>query len=183
MTRIGWLLLAPSLLGAAWLALLGSGMVFPPVNGIETGPQDTSFVMALVANDPERAYGFLRTGQDPNQSVPFRHTVLTANRELRVPPLMIALATGSDNAAMMLLSSGAELALPQHQGAACLAEWAGASEAAALIRRGGKQPCTCPARPGDGALVIPFARPGPPGSGGPSPSGRADGAPSPTPGS
>jgi hypothetical protein len=80
-----------------------------------------SFAAAVAEGAVEEAYAFLRRGQDPNAPVLYRHPDITGEREVRVTPLMLAIATGRDNSVSMLLSAGVRLDAPGNAGALCLA--------------------------------------------------------------
>ena len=156
--RVAWFVLAPAL-GAAVLELaVLTGAWAPAVNLLgQNPPGDVGTLVASGA--PEQAYAAIRHGRDPNAVVSLRHSVLTGDRDERLSLLVIATAAGNENTAMALLSAGAEPALPQNRGAACLAEWTGAPALAASIRSGGGEPAVCPPRPADGALAMPFVVP------------------------
>lgn len=152
-------LIAPSLLGALLLALVETGIVFPAVNPIGTDVRTQTFADSIARHGVEQAYAYVRAGQNPNQPVALNDSRLTGNRELLLPPLIIALAARNENTAMMLLSFGADPALPQQAGAACLADWVDLPGVARLIRAvpGGDTPC--PPKPvGDAPLATAFAR-------------------------
>ena len=115
-----------------------------------------SLADAIVEGDVERAYAFIRAGQDPNAMIPFRDADLTAGRQVMVSPLLLAAATHRDNVVSMLLSFGAREDLPQNKFAVCLAKQTGDEGIAKiLIKLGGTQSnADCPTpRPGVAPLL------------------------------
>lgn len=156
--RATWFVLAPAVGAAALHLVVLTGAWAPAVNPLgQSRAEDIGMLMA--AYGPETAYAALRHGLDPNAVVPVRHKTITGDRDVRLSLLVIATAAGNENTAMALLSAGAEPAMPQNHGAACLAEWTGAPALAASIRSGGGEPAVCPPQPSDGALAMPFVAP------------------------
>ena len=107
-----------------------------------------SFATAIAEGAVEHAYALIRRGQDPNAPVTFRHPDITGEREVSVTPLMLAVATGRDNAVSMLLSVGVRLDAPGNRGAVCLATQLEREDITAiLIRYGIPAPAPCSAPP------------------------------------
>lgn len=152
-------MLAPAVLGAIVLALLETGVVFPARNPITSVPDVETFADTIVRHGVEQAYAHIRAGRNPNEPVPFRDPRLTGGQELRLTPLAIALAARNENTALMLLSYGTDLTLPEQAGIACLADWVDLPGVAKVIRATQGRDATCPPKPDrDTPLVAPFAR-------------------------
>lgn len=105
-----------------------------------------SLADAIEHDDVQRAYDFIREGQDPNDPITVRHPVLTAGRTVTTSPLTWAAATNSRQTALMLLGHGARMDRPAYGRAACLADALGNIEMAELLRRysTGPSPAPCP---------------------------------------
>ncbi len=154
--RIVALLVAvPAAIAAIALTLSGTA---DRASRDDTGPTG-SFANAIYEGEVERAYAFVRAGQDPNAPIAFRHPVVTGDREVQVSPLMLAVATHRDNLVGMLLSFGARLELPQNRFAVCLATQTGDQGIAnQLVKLGGpaaKTECP-PAKPDVAAPLLGF---------------------------
>ena len=94
-----------------------------------------SLAAAIQHGQVEDAYAFISTGTDPNAPIPFSDPQLTADQQVNVSPLMLAVATNNDNTVMMLLSFGARVDLPQNAMALCLARQLGHDSIAGMILR------------------------------------------------
>jgi hypothetical protein len=79
----------------------------------------------------------IHAGQDPNVPIPFRHADLTGDREVRVSPLLLAVASHSENAVHMLLGNGVRMDLPANRLAVCLAAQLGHEDLAEIIAHDG----------------------------------------------
>jgi len=107
-----------------------------------------SFAAAVAEGAVEEAYALIQRGRDPNAPVSYRHPDVTGEREVRVTPLMLAIATGRDNSVSMLLSAGVRLDAPGNEGALCLAtQLAHEDIIEILMRYGVPMPAACTAAP------------------------------------
>ena len=154
MERIAWMLAAPAVIGAFWIAstevrdLTGSSSAQVPVFA--------SIADAIQHGEVEDAYAFVSAGADPNAPISFSDAELTSGRPVMISPLMLAVSSNKDNTVMMLLSFGARMDLPQNQLADCLARRLGYDDLAAMIARDGKPPrgVTCPEPPSGAAAPL-----------------------------
>lgn len=115
--------------------------------------QSIAFVDALRENRIEPAFERIRAGQDVNAPVVVRDRRLTGGDDVRVRPLLIAVAYGMDDSVKMLMSSGATLEVPGNRLALCLARQLGQTKIAAiLVQDGGptaeSSPCPEVSHPG-----------------------------------
>jgi len=134
------------------------GWVGPPARSGDASPAG-SLADAIADGDVERAYAFIRAGQDPNATIPFSHPDLTGDRQVMVSPLLLAVATHRDNVVSMLLSFGARLDLPQNKFAVCLAQQTGDKQIAEILMKlgGPAAKVECPApKPGLLAPLLAF---------------------------
>jgi hypothetical protein len=93
----------------------------------------------------ERAYDFIRAGQDPNAPVVVTDPNYTDGRPITVSPLMLAVAARDTNIALMLLNFGARLDRPQNARALCLARQTGNEEMIAMLTKyGASENCVAP---------------------------------------
>ena len=129
---MAWMIAAPAVAGALWIAAAD-------VRELATSSTETttfdSLAAAIQRGQVEDAYAFISTGADPNALIPFSDPQLTGDHQVNVSPLMLAVATNNDNAAMMLLSVGARMDLPQNAMALCLARQLGRDSIAGMILR------------------------------------------------
>jgi hypothetical protein len=132
------LMLSPAVLIALLLASIEVWRAERPESRLFTTPAAYSLAEAIERDDVERAYGFIRKGQNPNEVMPASDPSLTAGRTVLVSPLEWAVATGGRNSAMMLLGFGARVGSSGGHGAVCLADALGRSEMAALLRSYGR---------------------------------------------
>ncbi len=119
-------LLVPALAGALGLLGLEAIRVARPGSALFATPAPSTFAEALHAGGVDAAFRFVRDGADPNRPVLFTDERLTAGRTVRVPPLLLAVAAGDENTAMMLVGYGADLTRPGNAQAICLARDLGA---------------------------------------------------------
>ena len=129
----------------------------------ESQPAVTPFAYSLAdaieRDDVQRAYTFIRGGQDPNDLIAVRHPVLTEGREVLASPLLWAVATNSRQSVLMLFGFGARMDRPADRRAPCLAEALGHSEMAELVRRYGGTTSTDPCPPASElATILPAAK-------------------------
>jgi hypothetical protein len=114
-----------------------------------------SLAEAIQHREVEQAYAFVRAGQNPNELVSFRDSTLTGDRTVKISPLMLAAATHSDNALMMLLAFGAEPSLPQNRFALCVAKQFGDGDIVRILTRDGHLDAAvqCPATTAQAPLL------------------------------
>ena len=151
--KLAWLLAAPAVVGALWIAsteLRGSDAASSSMPAFE------SIAEAIRHGEVEDAYAFVSAGTDPNATVPFSDPELTATYRVMISPLMLAVASNKENTAMMLLSFGARMDLPQNELASCLATRLGYGDLAAMILRDGRpaREVRCPEPPPDAAAPL-----------------------------
>jgi hypothetical protein len=142
------ILAIPALLGAMWI---GATEARSSTTSPSSSVSFNSLAEAIQHGEVEDAYAFIRTGTDPNAPLSFTDAQLTDRRPVAISPLMLAAATNKDNVAMMLLSFGARMDLPQNELAPCLARRLGYNDLAGMIIRDGTPPAkfTCPDLPAD----------------------------------
>jgi len=141
--QIAWMLGAPALVGALWIATTG----LRASNGaVASEPPFASMADAIQHGEVEDAYAFITAGADPNARIPFSDPELTGDRPVMISPLLLAVSANKENTVMMLLSFGARMDLAQNELAPCLAARLGYSALGAMIVRDGKPPreLTCP---------------------------------------
>jgi hypothetical protein len=148
MERIAWMLAAPAMIGALWIA---STEVRDPTVASSGAPTFESMADAIRHGEVEDAYAFVSAGADPNAPISFSDAELTSGHPVMISPLMLAVSSNRENTVMMLLSFGARMDLPQNELAACLARRLGYDGLATMIFRDGKPPreVTCPEPPRD----------------------------------
>jgi hypothetical protein len=81
-----------------------------------------SLAEAIETGNLQRAYQYIRAGQDPNALIAVRHPVLTQRRWVLTSPLLWAVAVGNIDGVKMLLGYGARIDGPADRQAICLAE-------------------------------------------------------------
>lgn len=96
----------------------------------------------------EYSYRFIRSGQDPNETIVVDDRDYTGGRVVKVSPLMLAIAAHDENTTLMLLNFGARFDLQQNRSARCLARDVGNQAVLDIIDRygGAELPPTCPDR-------------------------------------
>lgn len=129
---LAWLIAAPAVICALGFGAIEAGQ-FVGLAMLRDDAVPTSLADAIVAHDAQAAYAFVRAGQDPNTPIAFSDHVLTGDRQVMVSPLLLAVATNSDNTVRMLLSFGVRMELPGNRVAACLANRPGHEEIARII--------------------------------------------------
>jgi hypothetical protein len=158
MERIAWMLAAPAVIGALWIA---STEIRDPTAARPVAPGFESIADAIRHGEVEDAYAFVSAGADPNAPISFSDAELTSGQPLMISPLMLAVSSNKENTVMMLLSFGARMDLPQNELAACLARRLGYDGLAAMILRDGEptRAVTCPEPPPDApAPLLAFVR-------------------------
>src|SRR5262249_27099944 len=129
---IAWLLAAPAVVGALWIAFTE---VRDSAATSSRVPEFASIADAIRHGEVEDAYAVLSTGAAPNAPIPFSDAQLTSDRPVMISPLMLAVSSNKENTVMMLLSFGARIDLPQNELAGCLARRLGYDDLAAMILR------------------------------------------------
>jgi hypothetical protein len=137
------MLAVPALLGAMWI---GATEARSATASEASNVSFNSLADAIQHGQVEDAYAFISTGTDPNAPLSFTDAQLTDGHPVAISPMMLAVATNSDNVVMMLLSFGARMDLPQNELAPCLARRLGYNDLAGMIIRDGTPPATvtCP---------------------------------------
>ena len=139
------LIAAPTLMTALGLSALEVWRFRRPESELFVTPFAYSLAEAIERDDVQRAYEFIRAGQNPNDPIAARHPVLTGGRQVLVSPLTWAVAMNSRQAVLMLVGFGAGTTDGK---AACLADALGNAEIAQLVRRysDNLSPDPCPAQ-------------------------------------
>ena len=143
------LVLAPTIIVAASLALFEGRALMGPSTMRDSDLSEASFAEALRQGDMELAFATIRAGRNPNSPVAFRDQVLTGGRDIMIAPLLIAVAYNRDDSVAMLMGYGARLDAPGNRFAVCLARQLGYEAIASLVTRdGGPEAAraTCPDR-------------------------------------
>ena len=141
-TWIAAALAAPAVAVALMLTTIESYRLTEPQAEVFGGPPPASLAASITGGfGVEQSYQFIRAGQDPNQPIPLRHEDYTDGKDMRIPPLMLAIAARDSSAVRMLLAFGARLELPQHRNVECLARELGNPEILDILaeRRGEAQ--------------------------------------------
>ena len=139
---------APAIAGAITLPVLEVYRLVKPDASLFGGPAPSSLTEAITRGYPvERAYAFIHAGQDPNAPIVVNAPDYTDGRPVTVSPLVLAVAAGQGNTALMLLNFGARLDLPQNRVAPCLARAAENQELIGILTRYADPapPMPCPA--------------------------------------
>ena len=158
---VSWLITAPAIAAAVGLAVIEVGGIMRPPDRIGTVG---TFADAIRDGSPERAHAFVRAGHDPNDPIAFRDTALTGGLEVKVSPMLLAVASNNENVVLMLLGYGVRMGLPVNRRAACLATRLGRDDLADTITHyGGAVPdVPCPELPvPPQPLLLPFLEPRP----------------------
>ena len=157
---VALVLIGPAVSVAAVVIVLESYRALQPDSILFVEPPATSLADALEHREVEVAYAFIRSGADPNATLPVQDAALTGGRRIDVSPLMLAVASRNRNAVQMLLSAGVRADLPVNRFAACLAHDLGETDLETMIVRDGRLsiPVVCPQRSRrDGAVLAPDA--------------------------
>ena len=147
---------APTIMAALGVSALEAWRVYQPRSPLFVTPLVRSLADAIAIDDALGAYEFIRAGQDPNDRIEVRHTVLTGGRSIRVSPLLWAAALGNDQTLSMLLGFGARIDAPTRRRAMCLAEQLGHDDVARVLTPHGRpsSPEPCPKPQADGAALL-----------------------------
>jgi hypothetical protein len=126
---------APAVITALGTAALDLWSLYGPERQTFSSPAAGSLADAIARDDVNRAYSFIRAGEDPNAAVTVEHPSLTGGRTVRVAPLIWAVATDADRSLQMLLGFGARLDVRTIRQAHCLAEQLGHTTLARSLER------------------------------------------------
>jgi hypothetical protein len=124
MQRRNWLTAfvgVPAIVAALWLSGLETWRAIQPGSSLFTQPFADSLGDAIATGNLQRAYQYIRAGQDPNELIAVRHSDLTQRRWVLISPLLWAVAVGNVDAVKMLLGHGAHIDRPAYLEAVCLA--------------------------------------------------------------
>ena len=140
------LIAAPTIMTALGLSALDVWRFHRPTSPLFVTPVADSLADAIASDDVQRAYEFIRAGQDPNNLIAARHPGLTGGRWVQVSPLLWAVATQSRQTMLMLLGFGARIDAPAERRAVCLAEQLGRDDIARVLEfhGGHSSPEPCP---------------------------------------
>jgi hypothetical protein len=94
MERVAWMLAAPAIVGALWIA---STEVRDPAATSSSAPVFESIADAIQHGEVEDAYAFVSGGADPNAPIPFRDAELTSGHQVTISPLMLAVSSNKEN--------------------------------------------------------------------------------------
>ncbi|NOT26966.1 MAG: hypothetical protein HOP16_12775 [Acidobacteria bacterium] len=148
---------APAFITALGIASLELWRLSSPDSRAFSSPAAASLAEAIARDDVNRAYDFIRGGEDPNAPLLVEHPALTGGRKVRVAPLIWAVATDADRSLQMLLGFGARVDAKTIRQARCLAEQLGHTRLVRSLEKHGEnlandEPCP---RPGESG-VTPF---------------------------
>jgi hypothetical protein len=140
-SRLALLMIAPAVITAVALNVVEIWRVLRPRSELFATPFVYTLAEAIERHDVDRAYAFIRAGQDPNQPI----AVARRGRSVLMPPLLWAVTTRNRDAVLMLVGFGARV----DQAAVCLAEEIDSAEIARLLTRHGPVDLrvTCPPPP------------------------------------
>ena len=124
---------APAVLAALGVGAVELWRMRQPNAPLFSAPFVYSIADAIDAGDVQRAYEFIRMGQDPNEPVAVRDAMLTGGRLQLVPPLIWAIAKQRTDAVLMLLAFRARA----DDTAACVADAVGNAEIVDVLKRFG----------------------------------------------
>jgi hypothetical protein len=152
---LAWLMGVPAIAGAVAMVGIEAGRMYHPGAPLFSAPVPQSLADAIERGNVQRAYELIRGGQDPNDRIVVRHSILSGGQSVQVSPLLWAVALQETRAVLMLLAFGARAERTADRRAACLADTLGNAELASLLRRyatdaGSAQ---CPAPSGERPLV------------------------------
>jgi hypothetical protein len=141
---------APAVVAALGVTALEAWRFHRPDSPLFVTRPALSLADAIARDDVERAYGFIRAGQDPDALIAVEHPTLTGGRSVQVSPLLWAVASGADRSLQMLRGvGGARADATTVRRARCLAEQLGHSSLHRQLgyKEGSQSAEPCP-RPG-----------------------------------
>ena len=137
-----WCLWGPTLLAALAVCGVEGLRARRPDDALFATPFAYSLADAIEHDDVQRAYAFIRAGQDPNGVIAVRHADKTAGRTVLVSPLLWAVDVRAEHAVWMLLGFGARLDAESSRTAICLATQLGYTDIANAIGQYGATPAS-----------------------------------------
>lgn len=135
-----WCLWGPTLLAVLGVCGIEGLRARRPADALFATPFAYSLADAIEHDDAQRAYAFIRAGQDPNGVIVVRHADWTAGRTVLVSPLLWAVTVRAEHSVWMLLGFGVRLNAESSRTAICLATQFGHTEIADAIRQFGSPP-------------------------------------------
>lgn len=119
------LVLLPAVaVGLLLLGLVVASRLFPGAAIFQVS-RAVPFEEALRTDEEETVFEWIRAGTDPNLAIEVRDHALTGGRTVRVLPVTLAVATGSEHALQVLLGHGAVVDAARAARLQCLAIRAG----------------------------------------------------------
>ena len=143
------LIAAPALAAAIGLTSLEVYRMIAPDAPVFGDPPAQSLSEAITrGRGVEAAFPFIRDGQDPNAPIVIDDEDYTGGGQMRVSPLVAAIASRDSNIVQMLLNFGARIDLPQNRDAWCFAHVLGDETMQKVIADAGSpaDPEGCPRR-------------------------------------
>lgn len=120
--RILAVVMALPTLGAALMVLsVEAWRLRAPESPLFVTPFAYSLADAVARDDVQRAFTFIRAGQDPNVPIMVRDLAITGDRTVQLSPLLWAVATDARQSFHMLLGYGARWDLATERAAVCIA--------------------------------------------------------------
>jgi hypothetical protein len=135
--RRNWLtafIAVPAIVVSLGLSGLETWRAIHPRSSLFTPPFAYSLADAIATGNLQRAYQYIRAGQDPNALIAVRHPTLTQRRWVLTSPLLWAVAVGNVDAVRMLLGYGAHVDRPAYREAICLAGTLGHQHIVRVLR-------------------------------------------------
>ena len=134
------MMVGPALVAALGVCVVEGRRVLQPQSALFAAPFVFSLADAIERNDVDQAYAFIRAGQDPNQPIAVRHSVLSGGRSVLVAPIVWAVALQRRETLLMLLGFGAHIGQAADGRVVCLAEALGNADIVRVLVRNGSQP-------------------------------------------
>ncbi len=153
---LAWLMAVPTVMTALGMSALEGWRFARPLSPLFVTPRVDSLADAIAIDDVMQAYGFIRSGKDPNGLISARHAVLTGGRWVRVSPVLWAVGTASRQSLPMLLAFGAHFDPNTQRRAICLARYLGYEDIQRSLEPFGELPSTepCPRQETREATVL-----------------------------
>ena len=123
----------PAALTVIGVTGLEAWRVVSPDSHLFVAPPVASLAEAIATDDVKQAYGFIRSGQNPNEPILVSDPRLTGGQATRVHPVVWAVASDAVQSLPMLLGFGARLDPPTQQRAVCIAAQYGREDMVALL--------------------------------------------------
>lgn len=141
---LAWLMVVPAIAAAVVTSATEAGRMYRPTSALFRAPAPHSLADAIERGDLQRAYEFIRGGQDPNGLIVVRHSILSGGRLVEVSPLLWAVALQETKAVSMLVAFGARAERAMDRRAACLAHRLGNGEIVRLLQRDAPDAASAP---------------------------------------